>query len=131
MPAGGESFGPIRTHPDIMSTVCEGSATTVFGESPFSLFVGPSAGMAKTGATNVRAYMTVLRSDDSGEHYRRQLQLTNTTAYAAYSSVACGLAPVGDGRHDCAVLFNDAPVAGPYDGQRVVLFTPFASGDVK
>tara|TARA_B100000519_G_scaffold109652_1_gene94936 strand:+ start:242 stop:505 length:264 start_codon:yes stop_codon:yes gene_type:complete len=87
--------------------------------------------MAKTGATNVRAYMTVLRSDDSGEHYRRQLQLTNTTAYAAYSSVACGLAPAGAGRQDCAVLFNDAPTAGPFDGQRVVMLTPFPSGGVK
>ena len=114
-----------------MSTVCEGSATSVFGPSPFTLFAGPSAGMAQTGATNVRAYMTVLRSDDSGEHYPRQLQLTNTTAYAAYSSVACGLAASGGGRQDCAVLFNDAPIAGQFDGKRVVMFTPFASGDVK
>ena len=33
-----------------MSVVCEGSATSVFGRSSFSLFVGPSAGMAKTAA---------------------------------------------------------------------------------
>jgi hypothetical protein len=66
--------------------------------------------------------MTVLASDDNGEHFSRSLQITNGSS--GYSAIVCG---IPGQKWDCAVAYNND---GDKGGRKVTLAL-FASSDVK
>ena len=61
---GGETFGPIRLHPDLLTPVCQGSVLFVKGNT--ILYAGPRS-------TSSRVDMTVLASDDDGNTFNRSM----------------------------------------------------------
>ena len=111
---GGESFGDIKNHEDLVTPVCEAS---LLGYNGSLLFVGPYSEVR-------RENLTVLASDDNGLHFRRSLQLD--PGGAGYTSVQCGL-PAPD---DCAVLYNNEGYALGKGGSDLV-FKRFSSAHVK
>lgn len=59
---GGETFGRIRLHPDLITPVCQGSV--LFVKDSTILYAGPRS-------TSSRIDMTVLASDDNGDNFNR------------------------------------------------------------
>jgi hypothetical protein len=88
---GGETFGTVRVHPDLVTPMCQSDAVTthegtVLVSSPYS--------------ETTRANMTVLASDDMGLHFRRQLRVW--TGGSGYSALVCGLS----GPLQCGIMFD-------------------------
>ena len=98
---GGETFGPIRLHPDLLTPVCQGSV--LFVKDTTILYAGPRS-------TTSRADMTVLASDDDGDTFNRSLLIWPKSSM--YSSMQ--LLPSGeivllferDGGNTSVVRFN-------------------------
>lgn len=112
---GGETWGPVRYQPQLVTPVCQGSIISHKGPSdkaPALYFSGP-------GSETARVNGTIRASDDDGATFSRVLDLGIPTTFG-YTGLACGLvgAPAGQ---DCAVL---------YDSGGVLRLTRFASSDV-
>jgi hypothetical protein len=106
-PDGGVTWTTPQIHPDLPSPGCKGSLisyqNSVYWAGPYS--------------TSRRHNLTVLASDDNGQHFNRSLQitppaplnLTDPSAYpvpgAGYSQLQCGLPmPL-----DCAIVSTNEP----------------------
>ena len=107
---GGETFGEIRRHPDLVTPTCEASLISFQNQL---LFSGPYS-------TTSRHNLTILASDDDGATFKRSLQLLPAGVYAGYTSLQCGL----PGRMNCVVIYED-------DISHSVNVVKFASSDVK
>lgn len=127
--SGGETWTPPQIHEDLPSPGCKGSLISHSGAVYWS---GP---YSKTRRHN----LTVLASDDNGEHFTRSLQITppaplnatDPSAYpipgAGYSQLQCGLPPP----LDCAIVYDNGQefnYAWPFCN---LSFVRFASTDVK
>ena len=97
---GGETFGPIRMHPDLITPVCQMSVLYI--RKSTILYAGPRS-------TTERVNMTVLASDDDGVSFTRSLQVLPGTSYAGYSSMQFLGGKVGG-------------VPGMFDGEVMLLF---------
>ena len=85
---GGESFGPIRLHPDLLTPTCQGSVLFVKGST--ILYAGPRS-------TTARVAMTVLASDDDGDHFSRQLLIwPKASQYSSMQLLPSGEVIVSD-----------------------------------
>lgn len=105
---GGESFGPIRTHPQLVTPTCQGSVLYIEGNT--ILYAGPYSPTS-------RVQMTVLASDDNGDTFPRSLRIWS--GIAMYSSMQ--LLPTGevallferDGGNTSLVRFNASELQPP------------------
>ena len=107
---GGETFGEIRRHPDLVTPTCEASLLSYNGSL---LFSGPYS-------TIGRRNLTVLASDDNGASFTRSLQLLPADMYAGYTSLQCGLREA----QDCVLVYED-------DTTHSVTLLKFASADIE
>jgi hypothetical protein len=128
-PDGGVSWTRPQIHPDLPSPGCKGSLIAYKGSIYMS---GPYS-------TTRRHNLTVLASDDNGEHFHRSLQITppaplnasDPYAYpvpgAGYSQLQCGFPmPL-----DCAIVWDNGQEFNyefPYCN---LSFVRFQSSDVK
>lgn len=80
---GGETFGPIHLHKDLITPICQGSVLFVKGTT--ILYAGPRSSTS-------RVAMSVLASDDNGDNFNRSLLIWPQTSM--YSSMQ--LLPSGD-----------------------------------
>jgi len=106
---GGVTWAAPRPHADLVTPVCQGS---LLGYKDALYFAGPYS-------TTQRHNLSVLRSDNNGQHFSRSLNLF--AGNAGYTGLQCGL----PGVQDCAVLFDGN--GGTCNG---ICFVSFASGDV-
>ena len=106
---GGNTFGPIRLHPDLVTPVCMSSLFA--HKSGALLFSGPYS-------TTSRFNLTVLASLDNGQTFTRSLRVT--AGPSGYSAMQCGL----PGREDCGILYDAMSGAG-------LMFSRFAFEDLQ
>jgi hypothetical protein len=91
---GGVSFARPWLHPDLVTPICNAA---IINYNSSLLFLGPYS-------EHTRENLTVLASDDSGNHFSRRLVLV--PGAAGYSSLACGFAAAGGSSADCGALYK-------------------------